>query len=157
MTTLQYSREFEQWTTYTPNPKYAVSTFGNVINKRTGEPAGSKLCPYRWINSCAGVNVYRMVATQFLINDDPEHKTEIDHISDEVDISEFNCVWNLQWITPSANRLKRKMDGTAVRQVRPGQKRWEQTPWHCDVCDRTYTNSYRLSHLKRNRHISNLV
>lgn len=150
-----YSFEHELWATYDLNPNYAVSTFGNVLNKTTGKTIGT-FCPYRWTKNACGTTVHRMAARMFLPNDDPINKSEVDHISDEVDIELFNHVNNLQWITVSENRLKRKMNGTAVRQVRPTQKRWEETKWTCDKCKTTIRQSSRRAHLRANSHLKRM-
>lgn len=44
--------------------------------------------------------LHRVVATQWLENDDPEHKTQVDHINH---IRDDNRLENLRWITPSNN------------------------------------------------------
>lgn len=44
---------------------------------------------------------HRLIALQFLPNDDPDHKTEIDHINHQRD---DNRLINLRWISPSKNQ-----------------------------------------------------
>ena len=50
-------------------------------------------------NKTYGVHV--IVAIQWLENDDPEHKTQVDHINH---IPDDNRLENLRWITPSDNQ-----------------------------------------------------
>ncbi|KAA6347347.1 MAG: hypothetical protein EZS28_052037 [Streblomastix strix] len=49
--------------------------------------------------------IHRLVALQFIPNDDPEHKTQCDHVSR---IRTDNSLGNLRWITPSQNSLNRQ-------------------------------------------------
>ena len=44
--------------------------------------------------------VHRIVAEQFIPNDDPEHKTEVDHINH---VRDDNRIENLRWCTVSEN------------------------------------------------------
>ena len=53
----------------------------------------------------------RVIATQFIPNDDPEHKTEVDHRNKHRD---DNRIENLRWCTPSTNNKNR----TAYRGIK---------------------------------------
>ena len=44
--------------------------------------------------------VHALVAKAFITNDDPVHKTQINHKDEN---KENNCAWNLEWCTPKYN------------------------------------------------------
>ncbi|KAA6374401.1 MAG: hypothetical protein EZS28_030071, partial [Streblomastix strix] len=48
--------------------------------------------------------IHRLVALQFIPNDDPEHKIQVDHVSR---IKTDNQLGNLRWVTPSQNNLNK--------------------------------------------------
>ena len=63
-----------------------------------------------YIRSDGYINVYlneetklkhRLIALQFIPNDDPEHKTEVDHWNH---IRDDNHLENLHWVTPTENQ-----------------------------------------------------
>ena len=45
-----------------------------------------------------------MIAKQFILNDDPEHKTQVDHINH--DRTDYH-IDNLRWVTSSQNQLNK--------------------------------------------------
>lgn len=47
--------------------------------------------------------IHQLVANYFLINDDPEHKTQIDHIDGN---KQNNHYLNLEWVTPKENKRR---------------------------------------------------
>lgn len=47
---------------------------------------------------------HRIIALQFIPNDDPENKTQVDHINK---IKDDNHIENLRWITPTQNNRNR--------------------------------------------------
>ena len=49
-------------------------------------------------------NKHRLIALQFISNDDPEHKTQVDHINHDRTDYHLN---NLRWVTPSENYRNR--------------------------------------------------
>ena len=50
--------------------------------------------------NCQKYLKHRIVALQFVPNDDPEHKTQVDHIDHD---RSNNWINNLHWVTPSEN------------------------------------------------------
>ena len=54
-----------------------------------------------WRNQkCKQARLHRLVAEAFCPNDDPEHKTQVNHLNeDKLD----NRACNLQWVTPKEN------------------------------------------------------
>ena len=48
-------------------------------------------------------SLHRIIAFTFIENDDPQKKTQVDHINED---KKDNCVENLRWITPSDNVQK---------------------------------------------------
>ncbi len=55
--------------------------------------------------------IHRLIASAFIVNDDPEHKTQVDHIDHKRD---NNDVSNLRWVTPPQN--------SASARQKPGRK-----------------------------------
>ncbi|KAA6375169.1 MAG: hypothetical protein EZS28_029304 [Streblomastix strix] len=59
-------------------------------------------------------NIHRLVALQFIPNDDPEHKTQCDHVSR---IKTDNSLINLRWVTVSQNNLNREQHRSNIEYV----------------------------------------
>lgn len=103
--------EFVEWRPVIINNKitiYEVSNIGQVRNKKRGrllKPWVSR-DGYLQVRICLTnkINIpkllHRIVAFTFIPNDDPEHKTQVNHIDGN---KRNNRVENLEWCTPSEN------------------------------------------------------
>ena len=90
--------------------KYAVSSYGNVKNTKTNKPVGlheQNAGYYGFTISHNGkphsFKIARVVAEMFLENDDPEHKTQIDHLNSK----RANSIYDLEWVTPQENAIRK--------------------------------------------------
>ena len=54
---------------------------------------------------------HRLIALQFIPNDDPEHMTQVDHINKHRD---DNHIENLRWVTPSQNSENKSSNNGVV-------------------------------------------
>lgn len=118
---------------------YEVSNLGNVRsldkiiyckNGRIRSMKGKILSPskhtsaYLTIRLCYGEREYkpyylhRLVAEHFCHNDDPENKTQVNHINGD---HKDNRACNLEWCTPSEN-IKHGVDAGKVNSTRKGKK-----------------------------------
>ncbi|KAA6374166.1 MAG: hypothetical protein EZS28_030305 [Streblomastix strix] len=89
--------EFEITTTQPWRVRRIADGFMPTINQRDDEYMQVRLNQHMY-------QLHRLVALQFIPNDDPEHKTQTDHRSkDRTD----NSLVNLRWVTPSQNCLNR--------------------------------------------------
>ncbi|KAK8840444.1 hypothetical protein M9Y10_030649 [Tritrichomonas musculus] len=83
------------------------TTYPFVIrNKKTGKILKESL-QHEYPRVCLNRKSYRkhiLIGKQFIINDDPEHKKELDHINR--DTTDYHLS-NLRWITPSNNQRNR--------------------------------------------------
>ena len=89
--------------------KYQISTYGQVRNIKTGKILKQHIQNngyYGFTISVKGklysFKTASIVAKTFIPNDDPEHKTQVNH--KEGDIKSDNSIWNLEWVTPSENQ-----------------------------------------------------
>ena len=95
-----------EWIQLTHHPKYGISmTAPYQIRNRTNRNVLTQSLSYMgyYQLSIDGKTcpIHRLVAEQFIHNDDPEHKTEVDHI-DRNKIN--NTIENLRWVTHSENQ-----------------------------------------------------
>ena len=106
--------------------KYAVSSYGNVKNTKTNKPVGlheQNAGYYGFTISHNGkphsFKIARVVAEMFLENDDPEHKTQIDHLNSK----RANSIYDLEWVTPQENsRRKVIRESGKGKNLNPGKK-----------------------------------
>lgn len=89
--------------------KYQISTYGQVRNIKTGKILKQHIQNngyYGFTISVKGklysFKTASIVAKTFIPNDDPEHKTQVNH--KEGDMKSDNSIWNLEWVTPSENQ-----------------------------------------------------
>lgn len=112
-----------------PN-RYLITNQGDVINIVTGSPmklelsqsgrrdpvTGKRNHTYYRVNLCMADGkskhflVHRIVAEYFCVNDDPEHKTFVDHLNDK---KTDNVYTNLEWVTPKENAIRSYARGTS--------------------------------------------
>lgn len=90
--------------------KYAVSTYGNVKNTKTNKPVGlheQNSGYYGFTISHKGkthsYKIARVVAEMFIENDDPEVKTQIDHLNSK----RANSIYDLEWVSPQENAMRK--------------------------------------------------
>ena len=99
--------------------------FDDRYELSTSEPwnirrKGSNKCLKQFISnvgylysSIKGQTIHRLVALQFITNDDPDIKTVVDHINrNKLD----NRLENLRWVSPKDNALNRDKRENVVRQ-----------------------------------------
>lgn len=99
----------EKWLICKDTPKYEVSCLGNVRNVRFKRAVSFQISAgyFRVALSASPkrvyIHVHILVARTFIVNDDPIHKTMVDHINGN---KQDNRVENLQWLTPQQNTVK---------------------------------------------------
>lgn len=116
---------------------YEISTsFPHIIrrcsNKYCVKPKNNGGEYYQVVLNGKYLYVHRIIAMQFIENDDPEHKTQVDHINR---IRDDNRIENLRWVTPSTNNCN-KTSRNGVKYVY-----LDKLPDNCDrVCE--YRNKH---------------
>ena len=86
--------------------EYEVDTNGVVYGKQgkplkfSVNPKGYHMVTFSINGTVQGFGIHQIVARQFIPNDDPEHKTQVNHINGD---KTKNNVDNLEWVTPKEN------------------------------------------------------
>lgn len=106
MTTWQTLKEFEDYEINSEYP-YDIRKKGKIHTLKGAYKRG-----YRYVIIHNKLYYFhRLVANQFVYNDDPQHKTQVDHIDRNKNNNHIN---NLRWVTPSENLLNRSGLGRYV-------------------------------------------
>lgn len=85
---------------------YEVDTNGVIYGKKgnplkfSTNPKGYCMVIFSTGGKIKGFGVHQVVARQFIVNDDIEHKTQVNHIDGN---KTNNHVDNLEWVTPKEN------------------------------------------------------
>ena len=111
-----------------------------------------------------------LIAKQFILNDDPEHKTQVDHINH--DRSDYHLS-NLRWVTPSQNQQNRSSSRGVVYEfvddlpdesmvvdfydTRNDHHEFDGYFFHDDVFFRFNGLKYRVLHVNENKSGSKFV
>ena len=97
----------ERWELAIPFIQYEVSNYGEIRNIKTKHVLsqydagkGYKKVALMDNGKQNSVFIHRLVARAFVENDDPEHKTQVNHINED---KADNRAENLEWVTPSEN------------------------------------------------------
>ena len=123
---------------------YQVSNLGNVkslnynhtgkekILKPGKNKGGYQVVALSKDGKAKWFRVNRLIAFLFILNDNPEHKTEVNHIDEN---KENNSASNLEWVTPKQNsnhgtRNKRVAEALSifVYFLKPNGEKWFDDP-----------------------------
>lgn len=99
-----------------PKDKYLISDHGKLINALTGKESRAYIDKDGYLRYSINRRNYfahRLVAWEFCPNDDPENKTQVDHIyGNKTD----NYYKHLEWVTPRENTIRAQNLG--LRKIR---------------------------------------
>ena len=151
--------ETELWEELKNHPDFEIcSTYPHQIRKKaTGRILKERLHDVGYIRVWLDGKLYykhRLIAIQWIPNDDPALKGEVDHINR---IKTDNHISNLRWCTHSENLTNRSMKHTTFVDELPefaiavehyGKHNDIQDLYYCDdvfyVYDRNHNNQYRV-------------
>jgi hypothetical protein len=128
----------EQWLTIDEFPNYQVSNFGRVRNATTNKVLSPALKAEGYMKLMIfkerggkGSNVYvhRLVASTFIEN--PQNKTQIDHIDQ---YRQNNCVQNLRWATQSENNANARKRKNATSKYKGVSWDKDRKRWVAEIC-----------------------
>ena len=118
----------EEFATYFHNgveTNYLISNYGRVYSLKSNrflEPRifnGYETLTLYINFTRPSIFIHRMVASTFIYNDDPENKTQVDHINgDKLD----NFVDNLDWVSPAENIKRGHDNGLISKKFCEGEK-----------------------------------
>lgn len=123
--------------------KYSVSSYGNVKNNKTGK----LLNMYKQNDGYYGFTVshrgkphsYKIahvVATLFIDNDDPDNKTQVDHLRGK----DRNTMYDLEWVTPQENIIRdveRRSDSGETKKNKKYSRK--EIKMVCKLLEKDYT------------------
>ena len=119
---------YNEFATYYYNgepTKYLISNSGLVYSLVTNRfikttiTNGYERCTIYINGKPKALSIHRMVAETFLVNDDPENKTHVDHVNGcKLD----NFEDNLDWVTPSENTKRAQDNGLKTSKHCEGEK-----------------------------------
>ena len=107
--TNNYNDEEWKWiTVHGKKTDFIISNYGRIFNRNSNKFVKSFPSKKGYYTSYlrlskekyARVKIHRLVGLNFVYNDDPIHKTQIDHIDGN---KAHNSASNLEWVTPKEN------------------------------------------------------